>query len=346
MNKSFPLVSICVQTYQHVDYIKECLDSILSQKTDFTFEILLGEDCSNDGTREICIEYAEKHPDKINLFLHSRDTVIYINDHATGRYNFLNNLSHAKGKYIALCEGDDYWTDPGKLQQQVDFLEKNNDFSICYHDVSVLENGQFSNSHVPVYEKEFLTIVDLAQENCIHTPTCVFRNNLYDRLPDFVDTCPALDYPLHMINAQYGKIKHFQKKMAVYRRHAGGIWAGRQLPNKLNAWLDVLSPLILYFKDSPEVQKNLQKQHLNTLLRLIKTTLSTGNKEQFVDALKKAEKWEFEHIAQYMININEELITAQNNYANIDFLINHISIKNTLKLLLKKTYYKVFTNIQ
>src|SRR5690606_4409195 len=113
-----PVVSVCVQTYQHAPYIRECLDSILMQKTDFPFEILLGEDESSDGTREICIEYAEKFPDKIKLFLHRRENNIQIFGYPTGRFNFLTNLYSSNGKYIAICEGDDYWTDSDKLQKQ------------------------------------------------------------------------------------------------------------------------------------------------------------------------------------------------------------------------------------
>jgi len=120
-----PVVSVCVQTYQHVNYIKDCLDGILMQKTTFPSEILLGEDASTDGTREVCIEYAEKYPKKIRLFLHHRKNNIKINGSPTGRFNFLYNLYSARGKYIAICEGDDYWTDPYKLQKQVDFLDVN-----------------------------------------------------------------------------------------------------------------------------------------------------------------------------------------------------------------------------
>ncbi len=208
MNELQPLVSVCITTYQHVDYIKECLDSILCQKTDFLYEILLGEDCSTDGTREICIEYEKKYPDDINLFMHSRDTVIYVNGNATGRYNFVNNLKHAKGKYIALCDGDDYWTDPYKLQKQVDFLERNPDFSTCYHDVLVLEDGKFDDSaDVKIYDEEYLTILDLADGNFIHTLTCMFRNNLFKELPDFFYSCPVADYPLHMLNALFQMIE-------------------------------------------------------------------------------------------------------------------------------------------
>ena len=135
---SKPLVSVCCITYNHVHYVKDALDGFLIQKTDFPYEICLGEDESNDGTREICKEYAEKYPDKIRLFLRSRKDVIYINGHATGRYNFIETLKECKGKYIALCEGDHYWTEPTKLQKQVDFLEANESYVMSFHRVDIL----------------------------------------------------------------------------------------------------------------------------------------------------------------------------------------------------------------
>ncbi len=138
------MVSVCVQTYQHKGYIKQCLDGILMQQTNFPYEIILGEDESTDGTREICIEYAEKYPDKIKLFLRCRKDVIYINGNATGRFNFMENLKACKGKYTALCEGDDYWTDPLKLQKQVDFLEANPEYSLIFTNCQVkYENKTF-----------------------------------------------------------------------------------------------------------------------------------------------------------------------------------------------------------
>src|SRR3954469_1879083 len=94
-----PLVSVCVQTYQHIAYIKDCLEGILMQQTNFPFEILLGEDQSADGTREICVEYAQKYPDKIRLFLHHRENNIKTNDRPTAKFNFLYSLFSSRGKY-------------------------------------------------------------------------------------------------------------------------------------------------------------------------------------------------------------------------------------------------------
>src|SRR3954451_21269603 len=131
--KSLPLVSVCIITYNHKDYISQCLDSILMQQTNFPFEIIVGEDESSDGTREICKKFAENYPHKIRLFLRSRKDVIYYNGSATGRYNFVENLKAARGKYVAICEGDDHWIDPLKLQKQFDFMEKNKEFTHCFH---------------------------------------------------------------------------------------------------------------------------------------------------------------------------------------------------------------------
>jgi glycosyltransferase involved in cell wall biosynthesis len=125
------IVSVCYITYNQVNYVKDALDGILMQKTNFSYEVCIGEDDSDDGTREICIEYAQKYTTKIRLFLRSRNDVIYINSQATGRYNFLETLKECRGKYIAHCDGDDYWTDPLKLQKQVDFMEKNKEYSLC-----------------------------------------------------------------------------------------------------------------------------------------------------------------------------------------------------------------------
>ena len=127
-----PVVSVMVQTYQHKDFIRACLDSILNQKTDFPFEILLGEDSSTDGTREICIDYAQKYPEKIKLFLHHPENKIKVLDITTGNFNALYNFFTVKGDYIAFCEGDDFWTDTLNLQKQVDSLKFNAEFIFTY----------------------------------------------------------------------------------------------------------------------------------------------------------------------------------------------------------------------
>lgn len=143
INDIVPLVSVTVATYQHVNYIKECLEGILKQQTDFPYEIIVGEDGSVDGTQEICKEYANRYPDKIRLFIRDRRLSQYVD--STGkvtRFNGIWNRMSCRGKYIAWCEGDDYWTDPLKLQKQVDFLETHSEYGLVYTNLDFYYQSQ------------------------------------------------------------------------------------------------------------------------------------------------------------------------------------------------------------
>ena len=230
--KNKPLVSVCVVTYQHVNYIKESLDSILNQKADFDIEILIGDDNSTDGTREICIEYAEQYPDKIRLFLHHRENNIKIGGQPTGRFNFLYNLFSAKGKYIALCEGDDYWTDPLKLQKQVDFLEANEDCVLCHHwqKLGIVKNGRFQEVEAPKEEHGYYPLkkADISKvfsnQLRVKTRTVLFRSviNPGDLLTVFPNAAFG-DVPLSFLLGKKGKFGFMDEEMAVYRVTESGV---------------------------------------------------------------------------------------------------------------------------
>lgn len=217
-----PMVSVCVQTYQHVNFIRQCLDGILMQQTDFDFEILLGEDASTDGTREICRAYADGYPEKIRLFLHDRGNNIRIHDKHTGRFNFAYNLFSAKGRYIALCEGDDYWTDPMKLQKQVDFLEGKPNFSMCGHWSHKLVDSKIAGLLLGKFNKSEFTYNDLAGSNVrIPTSSIVFRNHLI--LPNWFCMVYGGDLAIIFLNAQQGNIRVLDFAGSVYRVHGGGL---------------------------------------------------------------------------------------------------------------------------
>ena len=217
-----PLVSVCVQTYQHGDFIRECLDGILMQQTNFPFEILLGEDASTDGTREICIEYANKFPWKIRLFLHHRKNNIAIGGGPTGRFNFMYNLYSARGRYIALCEGDDYWTDALKLQKQVSYLESTPEASICLHNSIVVKNG------IAIGEKrktKRFTVYDTshALKYKVLGPTAsyLFRNVI--ELPNWFHSLYGGDAALLVLLSLQGQIHYMPDVMAAYRIHPTSI---------------------------------------------------------------------------------------------------------------------------
>ncbi|WP_236974815.1 glycosyltransferase family 2 protein [Membranihabitans maritimus] len=229
-----PMVSVCVQTYQHQDFIRQCLDGILMQETTFDIEILLGEDNSVDGTRDICTEYAKKYPDKIRLFLHHRENNISVSDRPTGRFNFTYNLFSARGKYIAICEGDDYWTDPLKLQKQVDFLESHPDYVICGHDAFIFdEKGTVQESKLPDSNKRDFHSEDLQIGVFILTLSACFRNVIEDIPPHFMRVLNA-DSFLFSYLGQFGHYKYMPEiKPAAYRVHEGGMWSLVQKQEKL-----------------------------------------------------------------------------------------------------------------
>ncbi len=127
---STPLVSICCLTYNHAPFIRDCLEGFLAQKTDFPIEILIHDDASSDGTQTIVRQYAEQYP---NVFFPIYETENQYTRGLASKMDIEFNYSRARGKYIAYCEGDDYWTDPLKLQKQVDFMESHSDYSVCFH---------------------------------------------------------------------------------------------------------------------------------------------------------------------------------------------------------------------
>lgn len=223
-------LSVCITTYNHEKYIAQAIESVLMQRTNFDYEIIIGEDDSSDNTRQIVKEYKSKYPNKITLFLNDRKNVIYIDGQPTGRWNFVNNLKNAKGEYIALLEGDDYWTDSYKLQKQADFLESHPNFAICFHWAGwlVQATGNIRSwNYGPPEIKPFYTVDDLLEHsNFIPTCSTVFRNNVPQEFPDWYYNIEVGDLPLHVMNAQKGKIGFIDEKMAVRRWHDKGMYGG------------------------------------------------------------------------------------------------------------------------
>lgn len=211
------LVNICIITYNHEKYIREAIEGVLMQKTPFPFQLIIGEDCSTDNTWEICKEYEKKYPELIKL-LPQPETNLGMMP------NFIRTLKACKGKYIALCEGDDYWTDPLKLQKQVDFLEKNEDYIICFHNVDIWKekSKELIKDYITKDVNETTSVEDLAQENYIHTPSVVLRNFQIE-FPNWFSKVPYGDYALYSLNALKGKIYKLNETMAVYRVHDKGL---------------------------------------------------------------------------------------------------------------------------
>ena len=235
-------VSVSIITYNHEPFIAQAIESVLMQETGFEYEILIGEDDSSDRTREIVTGYQQRYPDKIRLFLNDRQNVIYVSGQPTGRWNLVNNLKHARGQYVALLDGDDYWTSSTKLQAQVDFLDAHPECAICFHDAEKrYEAGAIKPQKTarPRY-RAFYAIEDLLERNFIRTCTVMFRNRLFGEFPDWFYTTPMADWPLHVLNAQHGDIGYIDLVMAVHRVHSNSLWSPRSAVQRRRAAVETL----------------------------------------------------------------------------------------------------------
>lgn len=272
-----PLVSVCIQTYNHEKYIKECLDSILLQKTNFDFEIILGEDDSNDATRQICIDYANKHKNKIRLFLRDRETTQLKDKNGTllRRLNGIFTRMTAKGKYIALCEGDDYWTDPLKLQKQVDFMENNKDYSACFTNATIVNELDKTTRLFVNYIKEgnvSLFDIILRGGGIYPTASIVYRSLVNDN-QRFIQIPELAGDTLLIINAALlGKIFFIDNNTNVYRQWSGGVYSG--IMNDKSKLIDLwINNIVGYkklnsatkYKYSKPIKVKLSKLSLNVL---------------------------------------------------------------------------------
>jgi glycosyltransferase involved in cell wall biosynthesis len=243
-------VSVLMITYNHEKFIAQAIESILMQVVDFDYEIVIGEDCSTDQTREIVCAYQNIYPEIIKLFLPSQNIGV--------NRNFEQVLKRCKGEYVALLEGDDYWSENHKLQRQVNFLDQHPDCMICCHDVQVIYEYRNSPSHLYCTWKqsEFSELQDLLKRNFIATPSALFRNNLFDQWPDWFYDVKLVDWVLHILNAQFGKIGYINQNMAVYRVHANGIWSSAKDETNIEAVIQVLEKVdnLLHYKYTKEIR--------------------------------------------------------------------------------------------
>lgn len=231
-----PLVSICMITYNHEKYIAQAIESVLMQETDFDFELVIGEDCSTDRTREIVTRYKEKYPDRIQVLFPPENSGVQENLAAT--------IQACRGTYLAFLEGDDYWTSEKKLQRQVDFLEGHPACSLCFHKVTVFfdDDSDDRKSYSLPYPlpHELSTIHDIIDENFLPTCSVMYVRGALPDIPEWTKKYWMMDWPLHLLVATQGDIGFIDLPMAAYRRHSGGACAGTDQISKYHGIIDML----------------------------------------------------------------------------------------------------------
>lgn len=224
-NAENPLVSVRCITYNHEPYIAQALDGFLMQKTNFPFEVIVHDDASTDKTAEIIREYEKKFP-KIIKPIYEKENQYSKHDGSLGR--IVN--SALKGKYVAMCEGDDYWIDENKLQMQVDFLEGNPEYGMCFSNAKIVDKANLTSILIPGIKKNRrITTQEIIKNGgmFVPTPSMIFKREIWKNYPDVCSQCWVGDYPLQIYNALKWNIYFFSIPLAAYRKNAMGSWSER-----------------------------------------------------------------------------------------------------------------------
>lgn len=273
-----PLVSVRTSTYNHGPYIRQCIEGVLMQKTNFQFEYIIGEDFSTDETREIVFEYAKKYPDKIRVV-----TADYnVGSKANGR----RCIRKCRGKYMAICEGDDYWTDPYKLQKQVDFLEANPEYGLVWG------RAQIYNENLGVFTGEtgsgLLSFDELIVKNTIPTLTVLIRNECREGYYEYVlgNNWKMGDYPLWLYIASKSKIHFMDETFAVYRVSSNTASRPKEISAKIK-FIESTADVQLFFAERNNCNHLFKTISANKQHDIVGTCMAAGYYDDAFKYLKQ-----------------------------------------------------------
>jgi glycosyltransferase involved in cell wall biosynthesis len=265
-----PLVSAVILTYNQEKYIEQTIECALAQKIDFEYEIIIGEDCSTDSTREICLQYQKKYPDIIRVI--TSDKNVGLMD------NWYRSVKAARGKYIAGCGGDDYWHDSEKIREQVHVLENNSCYGMvhsdfdCYHQNSgktiknYMRRKNYKHNEVKNNQLEML----ISQKTPIKASTVMFRKNIFEKFYDkkLFDEKKFMmeDTPFYIEVAANYKIFYINKSFVTYRKMAESLTKSENKFKSLHFWISD-SEMYLYFCEKYKIIDSIKKYHKKNLLK-------------------------------------------------------------------------------
>ena len=271
-----PMVSVYCLAYNHEKYIRDALDGFVSQKTNFPYEVYVHDDASTDDTAGIIREYAEKYPDIIHPIFQTENQY---SKHIIISETFI--FPNLKGKYIACCEGDDYWCDENKLQRQVDWLEAHPEYSFCVHNTKVID---FQDGSERIYNPNTedidipLTGILQMQKTTIHTSSYMFRADfLY--MPEGFHIDHVGDFPRAVYMALCGKVRFLHQIMSVYRRNVDGSWTKRINAAPYSVQIARVNQVIQFLHRVDEYTEGKYKEYIAGLIhqRIFKFLMQTGD---------------------------------------------------------------------
>lgn len=256
-----PLVDVWMITYNHEKYIAQAIESVMMQKTSFPYRLVIGEDCSTDSTRKICKEYSKKYPEKIHLILHEKNT--------GGQRNSYIVHKHCTAEYVAMLEGDDYWTDPLKLQKQVDYMKSNPDCAACFHQViyklSESESTIFPDTQIKPKLKLNEIIASPRNGWVIMTSTIMYAKKAVPDIPKWFTELEIGDYTVIMLAALNGNIGFIKEVLGAYRLNPGGLMQSKEY-SEANLAHKMIS---LYFKFNKHTKQLYKYEIYEQILRYL-----------------------------------------------------------------------------
>lgn len=247
------IFKIGVLVYNHSKYLRQSLNSLLDQQTNFKYEIWIFEDFSKDNSREIAKEYALRFPDKIKLALNDKNLGDF--------WNLRLNFKHLDAKYFALLDGDDYWCNENKIQEMITFLESHHQYVATSHNVQLIyEDKDPELLHKSPFERTSHDLNDIISGYCYHhTSALIYRNIFSGKLPEIYHHPSSGDWFMSMIFTEHGNIKYFPYAWSVYRIHQGGLWSRLTESQRTLLNMDSMIQYNLLFKGKYELlfDKNL-----------------------------------------------------------------------------------------
>jgi glycosyltransferase involved in cell wall biosynthesis len=258
-----PLVSISCITYNHEKYIRDAIEGFLMQKTTFPIEILIHDDASTDNTATIVREYEVKYPQLIKP-IYQTENQYSKKDGTIGRIQ----RGRARGKYYATCEGDDYWTDPLKLQKQVEFLENNSEYVACYHNAIINYVDKKNKNHLynKINESRNVSLEEIINNWSVPTASIVMRKKVIDNLPDWRNNIYSGDYTLILLCLNIGKLYFINEVMSVYNVSLKGSSASSQIKGNSTFVFNEHIKLLKYFNEyTNEVYNSIIKKRIKSL---------------------------------------------------------------------------------
>ncbi|MBK8465879.1 MAG: glycosyltransferase [Chloracidobacterium sp.] len=259
VQKPKPKVSVVMITYNHEKFIAQAIEGVLMQKTDFPFELIIGEDCSTDGTRKIAQDFQQKYPETVRLLTPESNLGV-------GR-NTVTCLNACEGQYVTFCEGDDFWTDPSKLARQIELLDDQPEAAICFHKVGMLDDitgenrGYFPDT---TFIENRLSQKEVISKCWIATCSAMFRRKNMPLLDNGFAGLQICDWALFILLTRHGYVAYIDEVMAQYRVHGTGVWSSGTGLYRIRETIRTLEYVLpdVFAEEKAELRKRLGRYYM------------------------------------------------------------------------------------